>query len=645
MQSTEVMLKKPNENDESIKTKNAIINVLQSYYGAFKIIYTIVQYKPNLERCPAAKPYWDMIQNELGESIHRAQIEMKELDMVLQTFHMLASQLKGFKTDIVKYSLSTVLNNSYPAVRALNNETIPKCFGNISRIQGISLDKCKENFNKILPLIGAENFLAQQEELTKLKEALNMQIEAKNGVLSSDQYIKLSKAVEMRKVSVAKNEVKVPALESDISELTRRQTSLESELEEIENNKDAYIDKFESTFGEIDESEKTELENLLNAQVNEQTVAKSRWDERISETQNILKAIEEKIIDPDNGFVGGLKKCLNLAKPFLTLWNPIFATQSFDTGSKEPTAEELMALSEKIQNQQKTFVELSIQESESIEAKYEKYTEKVKNKYNQLKATADKMKENREAGWKIRKEDLTNELTEVRKELKDKKQELTTSASDLAADREQLKSDVEVFQDYIKTNMEDKQRYINKLREDIKKQEDYIFNDLQQLGQSTPQTAYYFLNAVQEMSRVIQVNIQLMGGASNFTTTSMITIKSHFASIEEIISKPDDNPRFWMGFLKYLNEIYEGLLKCTWAALKNFTSNPSEENFAKLGLNHPDYSEDLKTGIKDYYSDYKDQNNPLDQNEKKKKDIEINCDKLFNVFNFSSLAKELEELK
>jgi hypothetical protein len=137
-----------------------------------------------------------------------------------------------------------------------------------------------------------------------------------------------------------------------------------------------------------------------------------------------------------------------------------------------------------------------------------------------------------------------------------------------------------------------------------------------------------------------------MGGASNFTKNSMIIIEDGFSKIDGIINLPDDNNiSFWKDFLKYLNENYENGMKCTHIAIKNYTLRQTEENFAKLGLTHPDYAEDLKSCINDYYLDFKKQNNPLDRNEQKRKDIEINCQKLYEVFNFSGLSKELEEAK
>jgi hypothetical protein len=645
MQSNELALKDSNDFSGLVKNKNAIISVLQSYYGAFKIIYTIVQYKPNLERYPNAKPYWDMIQNELGEAVQRSQVEMKELDLVLQTFNMLAYQLNSFKQDISNYNLSVVLENSYPAVKELNNSTIPKCFENIARIQGVSLQNCKDYFEKLLPEMGAENFIAQQEELAKLKQALNTQIEAKNAVLSSEQYLKLSKEVETRRVNVVKFGVSVPALENEVQAMTYRETKLQKELEDIIINKEAYLKQIESTLENIDQDRNNEIEQLLLLEQNEQNKAKSQWDNKIDETQEMLKAIQEKIIDPDNGFIGGLKKCLNLAKPFMAIYNPFFLTQSFETGSKEPTTEELTKLTEVIEKQQRTYVELSRNDLENIQKKYENFTEKVNSKYEQMRQTSDKCKGNRELLWTERKTDLEKELTELKSELKQKTGDLASHKSELESNKEQLSIALHEFKDYVHTNMEDKQMYIHKLRNQIQEQEQNIMNDLKQVGQSTPQTAYHFLNAVQDMSRIIQVNIQLMGGASNFTTNTMKVIKIHFGNIDEVISKPDDNPRFWMDFLKYLNEFYENNLKCTWASIKNYTNNPNEENFKKLNFNHEDYAEDLKNSISDYYNDFKDQNNPINKNDKKKKDIEINCDKLYNIFNFSSLAKELEALK
>ena len=98
-------------------------------------------------------------------------------------------------------------------------------------------------------------------------------------------------------------------------------------------------------------------------------------------------------------------------------------------------------------------------------------------------------------------------------------------------------------------------------------------------------------------------------------------------------------------FSEVLNEMYEGEVKGTWVAIKNYTLNPNDQLFEKIGLTNPDYSEDLKNSISDYYANFKEQNNPLDKNSKKKADIELNCDKLYDVFNFTALSKEIEEIK
>ena len=190
-------------------------------------------------------------------------------------------------------------------------------------------------------------------------------------------------------------------------------------------------------------------------------------------------------------------------------------------------------------------------DSENINIKYEKYTVKVKEKYENLRSTTDKLKTNRDAAWKERVDDLKADKLLIEAEIKVNSELLMNDKKELVANLKQLEDSTKVFKDYVDTNMEDKQRNIEKLRKAIETKENDILNDLRQVGQSTPQTAYYFLNAVQNMSKTIQVNIHLLGGASNFTTTAMITIKSHFQNIEEIIAKPDDNALFWKDFLKF----------------------------------------------------------------------------------------------
>jgi hypothetical protein len=275
-------MKRP-ENTEIAKSETETVRDLTQFIqNVLNLIQEILSLAPNIENYPEAALHWNEFCNTLGEISQQVTQDSTEIDRFFQIQREVSAAIKEFESSLKHDKVDFIFTVYFPRLENMAYQ-MTDIFKRLSTTWKINFDHCKEQFTKLITIIGSHTLRDIENQICHFAKSI---LELEHNYITRIVHRKI------QKIECSLRDKKL--LREYYERLTRKFQTMRKQVSALESSTHS-LQYCKEQLNNINERSSTPTENC-----------KRNYEERLSQ----LKEEEKQLIEEKNAYQEKRKKSL-----------------------------------------------------------------------------------------------------------------------------------------------------------------------------------------------------------------------------------------------------------------------------------------------------------------------------------------------